>query len=274
MKHFVIYLLMGTVLGSASNEWTAKWENMEGTHVERWEKLADEASSMPPDQRIGILSRILISDQKELGDHMIEIYKRIQVILLETEGHAQYYGDRIKENPRHPDRNRWLGYLKNLPSPETVRVLGEMLSDERGRPEPEIEELDSETWMLSPPVCHLAIKTLQGMLENPPVPAADDFREWRGDLETWRVWYERVKAGRHTFRFVGDPTHYTLRGPSKRGAIEPGPRDAKRNPSPSPTNGAVADPPSAATKYVPYLLGGIFLLAGFIFYLRGRGQHA
>ncbi len=26
------------------------------------------------------------------------------------------------------------------------------------------------------------------------------------DLSSWRQWYEQVKAGKRTFRFVGDPT--------------------------------------------------------------------
>lgn len=164
-------------------------------------------------------------------------------------------------------------YFRNLPSPETVGVLGELLADEYPRPKLADDESNVQEVLAAYPNCDKAVWVLHQLLQNPPTEKGK--YNFPTDLEIWRLWYERVKAGRQTFRFVGDTTHYTLRGPSVRGAIEPGQRDAKRNPSSSPTNGAVADPPSAATKYLPYLLGGIFLLAGFIiFYLRGRRQHA
>jgi len=146
-----------------------------------------------------------------------------------------------------------------------------MLSDERGRPDPEIEELDPEYWMQSPPVCNLAAQSLQMMLENPPVPATDGFREWRGDVATWRVWYERVKAGRQTFRFRGDPVDYNLRGPSKRGEVLPTTsRTEKRVKGETEQTSAPQPPHGYASRYMPYVLGLLFLAAGLGYFLRKR----
>ncbi|QTN33681.1 hypothetical protein HZ994_15640 [Akkermansiaceae bacterium] len=193
-------------------------------------------------------------------------------MLLETPGHATYYLDRWKENPHHPETRFMFQYFRNLPSPETIGVLGELLADESPRPKLADDASNVEAVMTAYPNCDKAVEVLSVLLENPPTEKGH--YNFPTDLVIWQQWYERVKSGRETFRLVGDPVDYTLRGPSKRGAVTPGPRDGKRNAG----TGAEAPSPDKAqaenSGYLPYLIGGLFLLAGVFIYLRTRWNPA
>jgi hypothetical protein len=113
----------------------------------------------------------------------------------------------------------WVGFgvLKHLPSAETVRVLGSLLDDERGRyiPDP-ARPLHWEDEMaanfMGKSNCELAVTSLAALpLVAKPVgaPSAKAF----DDVPAWRQWYREIAEGRRTFRFEGDPTEYDLDGP-------------------------------------------------------------
>ena len=165
--------------------------------------------------------------------------------LLQIPGHAIYFRDRIDESRRRREEG-WLnrsddyglllenmrqerswGFktLENLPSVETVSVLGEFLSHELGEVVP--AEIDREIGIS--PNSRLAVSALSRLgIANPPTPPMVHSGNVDEGLEAWRVWYQQVKDGRRTFRFIGDPVDYDLRGPSKRGAVEPLVRNDKR----------------------------------------------
>jgi hypothetical protein len=236
----------------------------------RWESFISESDTLPREEAILKLSQGLL--KTTIGSvyvvpERIVVREKLQMKLLAIPGHADYWGDKIKAYPRSTDRTYWYQYLQNLPSPETVGVLGGLLSDESERPPmaEDLSNLDQIAWVQ--PNCDRAARALTVLLAKPPNNGKT--YEWNRDLETWRLWWERVKAGNQTFRFAGDDTEYDLRGPVKRGGSEDRSRGAKR-----PTLGSEKD---TQTKRVPpldrafpYLICGLFLLAGLFFYLRGK----
>jgi hypothetical protein len=245
-----------------------EWETAGSTWLERWTAMERRSSEMSDEEKIRRFSGILDAPVETLGAEEAAIYHKIRTMLLTTPGHATYYLDRWKENPKHPATRFMFQYFRNLPSPETIGVLGELLSDESPRPKLAADHSNIRAYMEAYPNCDKAVEVLTVLLQDPPT-TMDNYSFGR-DLVIWQQWYERVKAGRETFRLVGDPVDYTLRGPSKRGAVTPGPREGKRNAEtggekPSP-NKPLAEKPG----YLPYLIGIVFLLAAVFLFLKGK----
>jgi hypothetical protein len=59
--------------------------------------LANQSTAMVPEERIEMLGRALIIAGRPMDVQQAEVYGRIQRILLQTEGHAEYYQKKIKE---------------------------------------------------------------------------------------------------------------------------------------------------------------------------------
>jgi hypothetical protein len=116
--------------------------------------------------------------------------------------------------------------LSQLPHPDTVRVLGELLHDDRdptkGSPShsPHV-----------PNSVHAAYALHEIGLQRPPV--AGRYGNARKDLPTWRLWFEQVQHGK-SFSFVGDTRTYTLAESSLSAAT----RKSRR---PKPNEGVPAD---------------------------------
>ena len=274
MRTIFITLALAGLLHGADKPWHAVLDEAGSTWQERWDNMIPKAAEMSPDERVEFFSHILVTDAADVKESHRETYKRVQDILLNTPGHAKYFGNQLKKYPEHTSREMYFQYMENLPSVETVGVLGELLMDDRSRPELAEDESNLEEYAFAYPNCDFAAQKLQKMLANPPVPK-DSYYNFIRDLPTWREWFEDVKAGRQTFRFVGDPVDYTLRGPSKRGAVEPGPRNRKRNYE-TPSHGESAEPqaPPAKPRFLAYLIGVAFVLAGYLIYRRGKRKAA
>lgn len=268
-----IISIVGSQLIQADPSWVRKYESSGNTAIERWTTLANEADQMPVDQRIDYLSRMLITDEGDVGDHMIEVYKRVQEILISTPGHAEYFGRKIAKTPRNSDRNYWYQYLANMPSPETVRVLGELLADDSERPELADDDSNLEAYMMAMPNSDRAVEALTKLLDNPPPNGFPDYIFSR-DLETWRNWYEDVKSGRQTFRFKGDPVHYDLREPSKRSEVLPNTSRSGKRADTSDETGASQSPERQTSRFLLYLLGFLFVAAGLACYFKRRKANA
>jgi len=87
-------------------------------------------------------------------------------------------------------------------------------------------------------------------------------------LKAWRQWYAEVKDGRRTFRFIGDPVDYDLRGPSKRGALGPQPDRMGKRPEPEANGASPAVSQNVKEPgYLPYLVASGMLLAGLGYFL-------
>lgn len=105
---------------------------------------------MPPDERIGLLGKALgVGEKSGMSPQETEVYDRIQNILLNTPGHARHFEDAIKSQQSKLENasigEKWkyrtdydriqiesYRILGQLPSPETVGVLGGFLYDETG----------------------------------------------------------------------------------------------------------------------------------------------
>lgn len=190
-----------------------------------------------------------------------DLLTEVQTELVSIPGHAEHYRRKMEEGMARfeatPEGRRSLlmgafgskqseifQALEVMPSPETVKVLGDYLSDERGWdsekgheiPTDDEGNIDGEGLVnVQRKNCNVAVSSLARLIENPPesenvYPTAA--------LPAWRLWYNQVKAGNRTYRFKGDTTEYDLNGPVN------GPKtsDAKRS-----DRRAIADS-SAETK--------------------------
>ena len=155
---------------------------------------------------------------------------------LEIPGWENYYRDRILDArakmEAEPDQalrddmyyrtmakaDGGFGVLAMLPTPASVRVLGDFLSDERGRffrtPEEVARGIDHWRWLseVRSANCEYAVSAINSIpIVDKPIRKDQVSFE---DVPAWREWYERIKSGRATFRFEGDPVEYDLDGPA------------------------------------------------------------
>lgn len=211
------------------------------------------------------------------------VFHAAQAALLAIPGHAEYYRDRINEarrlldetpyddialrGPRQGDlRNEQMyGFqtLSHLPSAETVRVLGEFLFDERVSNPPVPLESTNAGW---------AARSL-GTLPLASRPITSENPSYQ-DAPTWRLWYQQVKAGTRTFRFVGDPKEYNLRDLIRQqSVVDSTARPPRHATGDRPPVATVADaaPASGSSGALPILIAaGLAVLAALWYFLRAR----
>lgn len=124
----------------------------EAAQVELWESKLDESRGKANEVKLSELWLGLrnMGYRKTRPGHspaVDDIYRKLQSELLSIPGHAEFYAKPIWESyrayrdpshPKHSGSANWfsgeaqygLETLKHLPSPETVKVLGEMLPEE------------------------------------------------------------------------------------------------------------------------------------------------
>ena len=219
------------------------------------------------------------------------VFRAAQAALLAIPGHAEFYRDRINEARRkldaEPAESVECGPLQNalyneqmygfqtlaqLPSAETVRVLGEFLFDDHG-----ILPGDGEQAWLERPNSRCAANALSKLpLVARPVTAKESGSE---DVPTWRLWYQQVKAGTRTIRFVGDPKEYNLRDLMRQPATpDTNPRATRqaandRQPT-GPSGDSETNTSSSATWPALIAAGLVILAAAGWYFLRGRKARA
>jgi hypothetical protein len=199
-----------------------------------WAKEITSSVSKPPSESITFLGNALLKLSKNnifQVSETIAVYNSAKKALISIPGHAQYFSDKIKieqesvKNDPHLrggrldyDRNRGTyisEILINLPSPETIRVLGDFLDDDLDyRCKPNTQR-GYDFYANS----DFAMKALVGIgLNNSP--QIEKFTDQEQDIVLWRSWYAKVKAGTLTFSFVGDPTEYDLNGPAPKEKLQ------------------------------------------------------
>ncbi|QJE94747.1 hypothetical protein [Luteolibacter luteus] len=171
-------------------------------------------------EELGRLVRSLGGKEKSLGDDERLLFQEAVETLSSDPSYAQHFASRIaritdeeiaKTWTEHSSQRGWyFQTLTELRRPETIKILGELVFDER-------DPWKSEDWGDGGRPysnCYHAVETLHKLgLRNPPV--ARDYPDVYGDVRTWQLWYEQVRAGTRTFSFEGDDTIYTLAGPVK-----------------------------------------------------------
>jgi hypothetical protein len=229
-------MLIGLSSVTRANEWR-----------DRWMSEMDQIGNLPIHTRIERLGTAVGAKSTAGGwqpsDDQLAVANRAVDILLTIPGHAEYYRDRVlkaqadyrdevfnkvsgaKHNDYITEQSIFLQTLCQLPSPETVRVLGDFLSDNWFRPtDPNRPQ--------GPHVSPMSLNAARtfGKLPLASKPANNRLdHEAEGALPAWQSWYEQIKAGKRTFRFEGDPTEYDLNGPAPGQKIVQISRDRKRD---------------------------------------------
>jgi hypothetical protein len=175
-----------------------------------------------------------------MDEQQKNIFDKAQAALLSIPGHAEYYRDRIldaqerfkKREGEAPwsdyDRESMYGFqtLPHLPSPETVRVYGELLSSDWVPPGNEIAPLSEKRAPLS-------VRATAGLAKLPVRNKPFNDSLTPGNIAdahaSWQLWHEQIKSGKRTFRFEGDPTEYDLNGPASKQKLERIALDHKRD---------------------------------------------
>ena len=208
----------------------------------------------------------------------ISTYDQAQVTLLSIPGHADYFAKEIQisrakaidRQAREGGEIRWEDYddvrsaaihtLENLPSPEAVRVLGELLSDSE-KTGPQISEGHLPDAFGPPPNASLAADALKLLIEKPPVPQDRNWQK-KGDIEAWQLWYEQIQSGNRTFRFKGDPKDYDLTGPASNDKLQRVERNLKRDDER--TAGQKKSSTPVGTQTIAASAGRTYAIAGLV----------
>jgi hypothetical protein len=153
--------------------------------------------------------------------------------------------------------------LALLPTPETVRVLGDFLEDEQDLQllHRRDEAWAEGAWFGSNAEYALGALAKLPLISKPVPPRSGAVVVFAEDIEAWRLWYGQVKLGKRTFQFEGDPRVYNLEGAVPEVAVSTRPRKAGLPDRDTEASGAEED------MRVPWVAVGAALgllgLAGF-----------
>lgn len=197
----------------------------EGQQVELWQNRLQESSGMSAEQTVEHLYLGLrnMGYRRSYVGHdpsVDSIYAKIQKRLLDLPVHAQYFADKIeveqKSVERFPTitgprctydfhRNLYFEVLAHLPSPETIKVLGHFLYDDKDTPVP-LMSPDSD-WGENPRAnSFYAAATIMRMNLKDPPKATDGSPETR--LERIREWWGEIQAGKRVLSFASQDVGY------------------------------------------------------------------
>ena len=235
---------------------------------EKWQIVENVRSGIGGEaevEKLGVLVAGLGEDEKSLKPEVKNLYEEGVKTLLADPAHAGYFASKIAQlteeeikgsSTAHQSQRGWYyETLSELRSPQTVKVLGELVFDERD------PWKDGDWGDGGRPYANSfhAVKAFHKLgLKHPPV--ARDYPHIQGDVRTWQLWYEQVRAGTRTFSFEGDDTIYTLTGPVTE-SREPS-RPPARSVSPPPAD--QMEKPSA-WKLTLAVLGACLTLLALLF---------
>ena len=246
---YLIFFLQIAMLTAATTRWTEEDRNLESQQIALWRAKVSASSTWTDEGKLTEFTLGLksMSYRSEMDGHDPEIdiiYKQIQEVVVSIPDHAKYFTDPIEEsyglnakrvrlfesqpewkaageNAKLTDEGSlgmfnlisgmWgdcgeicsknLRMLGHIPSTESVRALGRYL---RERDEPDIE--------IHPPYTgELAVESLTELISDGPMQTELVSVD---DVPKWQQWFDEVKAGKRTFRFVGSDEIYTLDGPA------------------------------------------------------------
>ena len=267
----------------------------------KFQERINAAAQLPPEESIPIYASIL----EKLGrwsSYPIEekwpIFNEAQAKLLSIPGHATYYRDKIKalqEQMRtgklgledwSAEKQPYFAVLKQLPSEETVEVLGDFAMDKFAfafskNPEdlavPGLLQYKYSDYSVDFTVCVPAMSALEALgIDDPPVKGhlREDVRQ-----ALWSRWWQEVKAGKRKYRFKGSDVLHPVNAPPgaerevRRPERHPGSTSVAKtleNPASKPTDEVKAERTNLHWPVFAAIVG--VLLAGLVYWQRARSR--
>ena len=314
MKKLLLLIALAVLLPCRS----AKCVSFEDQFHERmleigWTRSLAEFNRYSTDEQRYILERALLAfgpDPIPRETERQANFEKAQTSLLAIPGHAKYYQDKIDKmraellaNSKKSDeeRNRLqseghdvldestylsdtgiaIRTLRVLPSAETVSVLGYFLNDPVLRDGKTLlgNRLIPGDYTPHRSNAELATDDIRQLgIEHPP------FKDFKGvitpdEIDAWKDWWNEVKDGKRTYRFIGSKVEYGPDGPASKEVIKHVERDRKRDEEretghrKSPIAPATDSPAAEAAK--PLSITGILAACALIgaavwYFLRGR----
>jgi hypothetical protein len=232
MKTFFTIVTFVVCLVSASPvDWTEDFRRIEAEQVALWKQRLNEARAVEPGNRpallwLGLRNMGHRNTMNGCSPAVQRIYREIQRELLSIPGHAQYFANEIKGEQKlvakYPtstgprvgyDFNRamYFNTLAHLPSPETISVLGDFLSDDIDTPRERISP--HSDWGENPRANSFASSfTLSTIgLRDAPVDMKEYDASPEAHLAKTRAWWEEIKSGMRTFSFKGQAVEYRFK---------------------------------------------------------------
>ncbi len=210
----IYYIASGFLFGQG---WHEKWDSAGSSWYEKWDRTLDSINEFSDDDKMEVLGSAATIGNKFSREEQMEVYARAVDIMKKTPGHAEYFGRKLAE-ARSKTNDPWHNYnynevfenvlktLSNIPTPEAVKVLGEMLEDTSDYPnEDQLKEIIRSGGNIDAP-SGLAMSALR-RINTRDLP---DSKSWR-DVELWRKWWQEVKSGRKPFSFKGQNVEYRFK---------------------------------------------------------------
>jgi hypothetical protein len=317
MKRLILYAAFGLIVtemlhGSFEDDFHEKLMRS------GWSRCLSELNQHSADERRHILEKALLSFGRDVPPRQPERQRNFEIAqaaLLATPGHAQYYQGKIEamraealSNAKKTDDelfemqandqevvNEWsyssycgttaFPILAQMPSPETVAVLGHFLNDPEGRDGKKItgRAVVRSTGASLTINAEGAAKAIRNLgIDHPPFKApVGREREGlsEGEVDAWKDWWNEVKDGKRTYRFIGSNIEYGPNGPASKEAIGRAERNQKRDAersaghkkatsvtSPTPVITQISKPSSIAG----ILAACALVTAAFWYFLKGR----
>jgi len=255
-------------------------------------------------EKIGALGDFMgIGTDGGMDEQQRIIFDKAKFALLSIPGHAKYYQGRIERlraqalvDAKRSDaeimqmrtdhtmvefgnyesfRENAFQVLGLLPSGETVAVLSHFLDDPEGMDGKRLS--GDKRWgsdlMPFPTNGEASVIALSKLgIEGAPIQAAGnrDFSDWgrvpEGDIDAWKRWWNEIKDGKRTFRFIGSSVEYGPDGPVAEKKSPKSGSDRKRD--------AVRSP-QVTNSLKPLSIAGILAacclcVAAVWYYLRSR----
>ena len=305
---FIFMLASSTLILGSPEGWYAIWEKAGDTWYEKWDVVIRSIDRFNQDQKMELLGKATaLGSDANMNNEKREIFSRAQNTLLAIPGHAEYYRDRINgarermetllaegDEGNYP----WARYelsnevmygfetLQQLPSVETVQVLGEFLYDERGYVNVTLEDPSEKQRYESSKHSPVYRRSAEALAALPIVGKLEPPRMELGgpdDTKAWKQWYQEIKDGKRTFRFEGDPVEYDLNGPAPKDKVERIARDQKREVERQGGRQRAAALPAVAEQAttssrsrpvtIALLIASIVLLGSIGFYILRKRRH-
>ncbi len=183
-------------------------------------------SKTPDDQEEYLIDLVKALNRKFKSDRTDDIRQEATQLLIAIPGHAKKYQialnsaeKKLKENKDYFDEymkaQDRLTVLAYMPSAESVAVLGELVNDPVGRDGKSIlggPLKDSDSWF--PVNASIAAQCLANIgIANGPKTSTEIFQTDWESVDKWKDWWDEIKKGQRTYRFVGSSIEYGPDGP-------------------------------------------------------------